>query len=241
LTKLGRRQELFFEERLSDKFSTKEGDVKREDLFDKLELKDDGVSGEGLAGERVESFIGLDHFQRLAVESRSRIVLVKAGPGTGKTMTLTHRIAYLIENRGVEPERILALTFTNQAALEMKERLKGLVKDKAERIQISTVHSFCMKMLRDILGSERALRIIDVETGGYLLKEILAEADDVKLNQALSLIRRAKMFLVKPEDVAGRGDFPGWFYEAYFRYQSLLDAEGLLDFDDLIFKMVELL
>jgi DNA helicase-2/ATP-dependent DNA helicase PcrA len=187
--------------------------------------------------------------QKEAVQHYQGPLLVLAGAGSGKTRVLTRRIAYLIECHGVAPYNILAVTFTNKAAGEMKERVASLLGGLKESIWVSTFHSFCVRILRKEIGklgySDRFV-IYDTSDQKSLMKEVFKELniDPKKTNPAavLSEISRAKNELTGPEEYNNAiGDF---FMKitgrAYELYQKKLQDNNALDFDDLIMKTVEL-
>jgi uncharacterized protein (TIGR00375 family) len=184
---------------------------------------------------------GLDPRQEQAIEYRGRALLIKAGPGTGKTLTLTRRIARLVQNGDAEPDEILALTFTNHAGGEMRSRLENLLGEKASRIFIGTFHSLAWKLLRQNAPEGAKLSIIDEDARNSLLKELAPELPAPRLKKAGQLIRQAKMLLLKPEQLKKFPQFPDWLPPVYKRYQERLARENCLDFDELIFQAVELL
>lgn len=176
-------------------------------------------------------------------------LLILAGAGSGKTRVLTHRIAYLIQERGVNPWNILAITFTNKAASEMRERVDKLIGNGAESIWVSTFHSTCVRILRryiDTLGYDRSFTIYDTDDQKSLIKEVCKylEIDTKKVNERsiLSAISKAKDEMISPEDFASRGGdhLHKKYAQAYTQYQKRLKTNNALDFDDLIFKAVEL-
>lgn len=192
----------------------------------------------------------LNPMQRKAVETTEGPLLVLAGAGSGKTRALTHRIAYLIEEKGVNPWNIMALTFTNKAAGEMRERVDNLVKFGADSVWVSTFHSTCVRILRrhiDCLGFETNFTIYDSDDQRTLMKQVLKKLDyDPKLYKErvlLSTISSCKNELISAEDFAAQsaGDFRQTkVAEAYLEYQAQLRKNNALDFDDLIVKAVEL-
>lgn len=182
--------------------------------------------------------------QREAVETTEGPLLVLAGAGTGKTRVVTSRIAYLIA-RGVKPEHILAVTFTNKAAAEMRERLGEMIGPKAEGLMASTFHSFCLRLLRDRteeLGMPRGFSICD--PGDQLtlitkaLREVRAPSTVVKPRDAQSLISLAKNRLEGPDQLARRvgGERGELVALAWERYQAALKRRRKLDFDDLLLE-----
>ena len=188
--------------------------------------------------------------QKRAVLHDKGPLLILAGAGSGKTRVLTHRIAYLIEERGVNPWNILAITFTNKAAREMRERVDKLVGYGSENIWVSTFHSTCVRILRryiDTIGYSRSFTIYDSDDQKTLMREVCKylNIDTKKTNERsiLSVISKAKDELITPEEferTAG-GDYNQSRYaKAYIEYQRRLKASNALDFDDLIMKTVEL-
>ena len=173
-----------------------------------------------------------------------------AGAGSGKTRSLTHRIAYLIEEKGVAPWNILAITFTNKAAQEMRERVDALVGYGSEDIWISTFHATCSRILRrhiDLLGYDRNFTIYDASDQKSLMKEVLKEMKiDTKQfpeRAVMSEISSAKNEYKSPLDY--RNEYGSNFRnqriaDVYERYQKRLKENNALDFDDLLVKMVDL-
>lgn len=192
---------------------------------------------------------GLNPEQRKAVEHFNGPLLILAGAGSGKTRVLTRRVAYLIEHYGVSPANIMAVTFTNKAANEMKERITALLGRIQDGLQVSTFHSFCVRVLRKEsrkLDYENNFVIYDTADQLTLLKNVMKELniDSEKYNPraVLAEISRAKNELIGPEEYQERmGDY---FQEitgkAYSLYQQRLQDSNALDFDDLIMKTVEL-
>lgn len=188
--------------------------------------------------------------QKRAVFHDKGPLLILAGAGSGKTRVLTHRIAYLIEEKGVNPYNILAITFTNKAAKEMRERVDKIVGSGAEYIWVSTFHSTCVRILRrfgDMLGYSRSFTIYDGDDQKTLMREICKylSIDTKKMNERsiLSVISKCKDELVTPEEFAriSSGDVQQFKYsQAYTEYQKRLKASNAMDFDDLIMKTVEL-
>ena len=188
--------------------------------------------------------------QREAVYHTEGPLLILAGAGSGKTRVLTHRIAYLIEERGVAPWNIMAITFTNKAAGEMRERVDQIVGFGAESIWVTTFHSTCVRILRryiDRLGYENRFTIYDADDQKSVVKEICKRLQiDTKVYKERSLlaqISHAKDQLVGPEEFEEQnsGDFnKRRVAEGYKEYQAQLRRNNALDFDDLIMKTVEL-
>ncbi len=190
---------------------------------------------------------GLNSAQRQAVEAPEGPILVVAGPGSGKTRVLTHRVAYLVRERGVKPYHLLAVTFTNKAAREMKERLFQLLGSGLREITIGTFHATCVRILRresERAGVERSFVIYDENDQTNLVAEAVDELGlDKKAYRPrafLAAISHAKCELIPPSafptptywhEIAGR---------VYHRYQELLATNKALDFDDLLTKTVDL-
>ena len=189
----------------------------------------------------------LNPAQRQAAEAVEGPVLVLAGPGSGKTRVLTHRIAYLVRVCSVEPYNILAVTFTNKAAKEMRARLETLIGERLKRLTVGTFHAICARILRreaQHLNIESNFVIYDADDQKRLIREVLHELNlDDKTYRPSSVhnaISRAKNELISPEAY----NPPSYWYEAvsrvYERYQKSLTANNALDFDDLLMKVAEL-
>ena len=181
--------------------------------------------------------------QREAVVTIDGPLLVLAGAGSGKTRVLTYRIANLIENHDVAPWEILAITFTNKAAAEMRERLSGLVGPRCRGMWVSTFHSMCVRMLRadaERLGFTRNFTIYDTDDQKRLYKEIMSELDiDPKrfpVNALMNRISTAKNELVVPGDFEKQASDPVGKVASrvYSRLQERLKAANAFDFDDLL-------
>ncbi len=193
----------------------------------------------------------LNDKQKEAVFTTEGPVLILAGAGSGKTRALTHRIAYLIEEKQVAPWNILAITFTNKAAGEMRERVDKLVDYGADSIWVSTFHSMCVRILRrhiESLGFTTNFSIYDTDDQKTLMRQVLKKLEmDPKMYKekaVLSAISAYKDKLVTPDEaaVSASGDFRKMkTAEAYAYYQSKLKQNNALDFDDLIVKTIELL
>ncbi|WP_192811214.1 DNA helicase PcrA [Caloramator australicus] len=190
----------------------------------------------------------LNKEQYEAVTTTEGPLLILAGAGSGKTRVLTYRIAYLIE-RGVSPYSILAITFTNKAADEMKERVMSLVGDKAQHMWISTFHSACVRILRnDIerLGYGKNFVIYDTSDQEKIIKQVLKELDlSEKVyppKEMLGKIGSLKDQLIDPKEyLRMSNDFRSKkIAEIYSLYQRKLKINNALDFDDIIFKTIEL-
>lgn len=192
----------------------------------------------------------LNQEQQTAVFHTEGPVLILAGAGSGKTRVLTHRIAYLIEEKGVNPWNIMAITFTNKAAGEMRERVDKIVGFGSESIWVSTFHSSCVRMLRrfiDRLGYDTNFTIYDTDDQKTLMKDICKRLDiDTKVYKEraiLAAISSAKDELISPEEyeINVMSDFSKRKIAlAYKEYQKELKKNNALDFDDLIVKTVEL-
>lgn len=192
----------------------------------------------------------LNEEQKKGVFTTEGPVLLLAGAGSGKTRVLTHRAVYLIEKLGVNPYHILAITFTNKAAGEMRERIDDMVGYGSENIWVSTFHSTCVRILRrfiDHIGFGTNFTIYDTEDQKTIMKDICKRLEiDTKMYKEKSLlaaISSAKDELISPEAYALRaqGDFRKMKEAAVYReYQQVLRKNNALDFDDLIVKTVEL-
>ena len=192
----------------------------------------------------------LNEQQKEAVLHTEGPLLILAGAGSGKTRVLTHRIAYLIEEKGINPWNILAITFTNKAAGEMRERVDNLVGFGSESIWVSTFHSMCVRILRrhiDLLGFDTNFTIYDTDDQKTLMKDICKLLQiDTKLFRERSLlaaISQAKNELVTPEEfrIQAQGDFSRQkIASVYEEYEKQMRANNALDFDDLLVKAVQL-
>jgi DNA helicase-2/ATP-dependent DNA helicase PcrA len=193
---------------------------------------------------------GLNPQQRAAVVHQGGPLLIVAGAGSGKTRVLTHRVAYLLAERGATPTQILAITFTNKAAGEMKERVAALVGPRAKAMWVSTFHSMCVRVLRaegKALGLKSSFTIYDADDSKRLMTMVGRELDlDPKRYPARSLsaqISNLKNELVTPPMWADKASnaTEKVLAEAYTRYQARLREAHALDFDDLIMATVGLL
>ena len=192
----------------------------------------------------------LNDKQRMGVETTEGPVLLLAGAGSGKTRVLTHRIAYLLEEEGVSPWNILAITFTNKAAKEMRDRVDRLVGYGSEQIWVATFHATCVRILRryaDRLGYDNNFTIYDTDDQKSVMKDICKKLNiDTKMfkeRAILGAISSAKDELISPMQYAmdAFGDFQKRkISEAYTEYQNTLKKNNAMDFDDLIVKTVEL-
>ena len=192
----------------------------------------------------------LNNKQREAVLCTEGPLLILAGAGSGKTRVLTHRIAYLIEECGVNPWNILAITFTNKAAGEMRERVDKIVGFGSDSVWVSTFHSTCVRILRrhiDLLGYDTNFTIYDTDDQKSVMKDVIRSLDlDPKIYKErtfLGVISHAKDELISPEEfmINAGLDYKQQLYgRAYREYQLALKKNNALDFDDLIVKTVEL-
>jgi len=194
----------------------------------------------------------LNPMQQEAVLHTEGPLLILAGAGSGKTRALTHRVAYLIEEKGVAPWNILAITFTNKAAGEMRERVNSLVEYGADSVWVSTFHSLCVRILRrfiENLGYDSSFSIYDTDDQKTLMKQIFKNLDintkQYKERGVLGIISSAKNELIGPEEFAMNARINGTFRdqkiaELYREYQIQLKKNNALDFDDLLVKTVEL-
>ena len=198
---------------------------------------------------KAELLNGMNPRQKEAVLHTDGPLLLMAGAGSGKTRVLTHRIAYLIEEKEVNPWNILAITFTNKAAKEMKERVNAILASGGEDVWVSTFHSMCVRILRrdvDFIGYNRNFTIIDSSEQLTLMKRILKELniDPKKYDprSILGTISQAKNSLQTPQDFA---NMQGSYYEeiaakCYAAYQKELQYNQCMDFDDLIMNTIRL-
>lgn len=195
---------------------------------------------------------GLNPQQKAAVEYRGGALLIVAGAGSGKTRVLTHRIAHLIETRDAWPSQILAITFTNKAAAEMRERVHQLLGETGEWMWISTFHSACVRILRkeaEHLGYLKSFSIYDSSDSRALIKRLLkdtgAEYHGLKPAGVQAMISKAKNELKDADAFARSIDsnnpYASYTAEVFRRYQEELRASNAFDFDDLVAETVYLL
>lgn len=192
---------------------------------------------------------GLNPKQIEAVKTTEGPLLIMAGAGSGKTRVLTHRVAYLMVEKGVNPYNILAITFTNKAAREMKERIGAIMGESAQNVWISTFHSMCVRMLRrdiDRLGYNRNFTILDTTDQLSVIKNILKELniDSKKFDPRaiLGAISNAKNELVDADEYekSAAGYYEKVVSDVYKEYQRRLRRNSALDFDDLIMVTIQL-
>jgi len=194
---------------------------------------------------------GLNKEQKAAVTHLDGPLLILAGAGSGKTRVITYRIAYMMKKHNVAPSSILAITFTNKAANEMRQRIEGLVGDRSKYIWCGTFHSIFARLLRrhaELLGYSQNFSIIDTDDQLKLIKEAMKELDiadsQFKPKSVQIEISNAKNKFVGVEEyqlLAGKEYFLGVVARIYKRYQEKLIANNAMDFDDILVNMVKLL
>ena len=192
----------------------------------------------------------LNDVQKEAVMTTEGPLLILAGAGSGKTRVLTHRIAYLIEEKGVNPWNIMAITFTNKAAGEMRERVDQMVTDGAGTVWVSTFHSSCVRMLRrfaDTIGYDPSFTIYDTDDSKSVMKDVCKKLniDTKKLKERtiLNQISGAKNEGIGPEafEIKAAATYPAAIVaKAYKEYQNILKKNNAMDFDDLLVNTVEM-
>ncbi len=186
--------------------------------------------------------------QRAAVTAGDGPVLVLAGPGSGKTRVLTHRIAYLIQDEGISPYHVVAVTFTNKAAAEMRERVEKLLGGHLDGLHIGTFHSICARLLRieaDHTPYARDYVIYDTDDQMSVIKNVLADMNvdpkKFKPGSVLAAISTAKNELIEPHEYVGRDYFGEIVTRVYPEYQRRLVSSNAVDFDDLLMQTALLL
>ena len=193
---------------------------------------------------------GLNPMQRAAVTTIDGPLLINAGPGSGKTRVITHRVAYLVRDCGIYPYRIAAVTFTNKAAREMRDRLRPLLGEDAERLTVATFHAFCATVLRsagDRIGLDRSFVIYDDTDQIAMVKRAMEDAGvDPKTfapRAILSAISGAKSKLLDAEAfrLAQENPYDEIVHRVYDAYERLLAQSSAVDFDDLLLKVYQLL
>ncbi|MCF8023946.1 MAG: UvrD-helicase domain-containing protein [Desulfobacteraceae bacterium] len=202
-------------------------------------------AGQVLCSPENQILAGLNEAQLLAVTHSGGSLLISAGPGTGKTRTLTCRIAYLIEREIATPEQILAITFTNKAASQMKERLANMLGPENTPPAAQTFHSFCFSLLKEIENSPDQ-GIVDEEDRRALLLEAVSRAKDrgekidLRADILLDMVIDSKQRILSPEDDLSEiaGDRGPMLSAVYCAYQDLLETERLYDYEDLICRTV---
>lgn len=191
----------------------------------------------------------LNDKQKDAVEHLDGPMLILAGAGSGKTRVLTTKVAYLLQNRDISPRNILAITFTNKAAKEMKERIYGLLGREAFLIQISTFHSFGLKLLKEnyeALGYDNNFTIIDADDSLTVIKKIMKEQDidtnkfNPKAIKARISDNKNEMVSVKEYEKFVYTEFDEVVYKVYEEYEKSLKRSNAIDFDDLLLLPIEL-
>ena len=222
-----------------------------EEFFRDLE----SIYGEGpetAADQEADKILeGLNKEQKDAVTHLDGPLLILAGAGSGKTRVITYRIAYMMKKHNVAPSSILAITFTNKAANEMRQRIEGLVGDRSKYIWCGTFHSIFARLLRrhaELLGYSQNFSIIDTDDQLKLIKEAMKELDiadsQFKPKSVQIEISNAKNKFVGVEEyqlLAGKEYFLGVVARIYKRYQEKLVANNAMDFDDILVNMVKLL
>ena len=214
-------------------------------------LEFDSPSSSSSPGEEATQILnGLNSVQQQAASTTEGPLMIVAGPGSGKTRTLTHRIAYLIATRRAWPNQILALTFTNKAAREMKERIEQLVgEEQARGMWMGTFHSTFARMMRveaEALGYTRDFSIYDVDDGERVIKNVMKQlnidAKQFSPRSIRNLISSAKNQMVEPEQYKRMVGSAAQEQASrvYGRYEDILRKANAMDFDDLLVKPIEL-
>ncbi len=239
----GERERLMGQRFLFDMSKNRRGCKKNKtNLFKKLGKKKESV----IAEKQIYNIsVSLNPDQQKAVESKSGHLLIVAGPGTGKTRTLTQRISFLVDQKKISVDHILALTFTRKAAREMLTRLKRTLKPDAGVPMVVTFHSLCVQILREIEGT--FFSIIDDNDRLYLIREAVenvtkqGEKKHITLHKILEKISEAKQYINdKPYGEHVSEKQRDFFIKVYEKYQSLLSIQRLYDFDDLIVRVIHI-
>jgi len=198
---------------------------------------------------REKLLTGLNEQQKAAAIHTEGPLLIMAGAGSGKTRVLTHRIAYLLNEKEVSPRNILAITFTNKAAREMKERIHELIGTASDMMWVMTFHAMCVRILRrdgERIGYDRSFTILDRTDQLTIIRQILKDLNlDTKQYNPHSMINQisaAKNKLITPKKYAETTDnyYQEQVAEIYKMYQTLLQKNHSLDFDDLIMQTIHL-
>ena len=211
-----------------------------------------GQAPEVTCGQDADQLLeGLNNEQREAVTHLDGPLLILAGAGSGKTRVITYRIAYMMKKHNVAPSSILAITFTNKAANEMRQRIEGLVGDRSKYIWCGTFHSIFARLLRrhaELLGYTQNFSIIDTDDQLKLVKDSMKDLDiphsQFKPKSVQIEISNAKNKFIGVEEytlLAGKEYFQGVVARIYKRYQEKLLANNAMDFDDILVNMVKLL
>ncbi|MBQ7558080.1 MAG: UvrD-helicase domain-containing protein, partial [Lachnospiraceae bacterium] len=193
----------------------------------------------------------LNDRQKSAVLHTEGPVLIFAGAGSGKTRVITSRVAYLIREKGVKPWNIMAITFTNKAAKEMRERVDRMVGMGSDAVWVATFHSSCVRFLRrnpEAVGYERNFTIYDADDSRRLMKQVIdgmsAVPNNFKPRSVSGAVSRAKNDFMSPDDLEAEKGYDLYWRsvaEAYREYQKRLRANNAMDFDDLLLNSVKLL
>lgn len=200
---------------------------------------------------QTDPMASLNPEQQAVVDHAHGPMIVSAGPGTGKTHTITCRMANLVEKKGVDPEAILAVTFTNKAAAEMKHRLTSMLGNQADSAWVVTFHGLCLRLLQEN-NTDEPIMVTDDPVRKSLMADVI---DQMKLNgfnagfsveSALAKIVSAKQLLMAPEDISIEKEAVDFvpeekcsaFQRLYQHYQDVLKSQGMVDFEDLIFRCV---
>ena len=243
--KLNRQKPLFFVKasRTNENIQKKEYQKPTASLLFHKFLKD----GSQTPAAEKDYTIALNRQQRRAVKNNEKAMIIIAGPGTGKTRTLTHKMAFLTLEKNVPSENILAVTFTNKSALEMRHRLERLLKKTKTKAFVGTFHSLCFHILKQ--QENDAYTVIDEKDRELLLNDAIKQAKTsldsihIKPKKLLEQIISAKQNILDPNEWLKHTDDPKkkYFHAVYQSYQELLAIQSLCDYEDLIFKTVRLL